>query len=415
MNNIIIKNANELVTCSGFDMKKGSEMDNLNVITDGCVVITEGKIEKVGKTKEVLKDLDLKGYKVVDATGKCVLPGFIDSHTHFIFSGYRDKEFNDRLKGKSYMDIAKEGGGIVSTVKDTREASLEELVSSGYERLSEMIKLGVTTVEGKSGYGLDIDTEMKQLLAMNKLNDIHQVDVVSTYMGAHEIPEEYKGRNKKYLDFLVKEAMPEIIEKDLAIFCDIFTEKNVFSIDESREYLKEAKKLGFKLKMHADEMFDLKGASLAAELGCTSADHLLNASKEGLLEMIDKDVVSTLLPLTAFSLKENFADAKFIIENGGALALATDYNPGSAHSYSIPLVIALATIYMDMTIEQTISALTINAAAAINKQGEIGSLDEGKKGDVIILNAPSYNFLSYCIGLNIVETVIKDGIIVVGK
>lgn len=414
-NNIIVKNAEELVTSSGFKAKAGKEMKEINVINDGCVVITNGIIEKVGPTKEVLKDFDLKGYEVIDATGKTVLPGFVDSHTHFIFGGYRDKEFNMRLNGASYTEIAQAGGGIISTVENTRNESFDELYNSGYKRLDSMIDFGVTTVEGKSGYGLDVKTELKQLEVMKKLDENHPVDVIRTYMGAHEVPVEYKGRTDEFVDFLIEEGLPSVKEKDLAEFCDIFTEEGVFNIEQSRKLLTAASDLGFKLKMHADEIVPIGGAELAAELKVTSADHLLKASDEGLTAMKDNNVVATLLPGTAFSLKEDFARARFIIDNGGILSLASDYNPGSCHTNSIPLTIALATIYMKMTIEETITALTLNAAAAINREEEVGSLDIGKKGDVVIIDAPSYNFLSYTIGVNLVDTVIKDGHVVLSK
>lgn len=414
-NNIIIKNANQLVTSSGFEAKKGSQMNDLGIIEDGCVVITDGIIEKVGKTKEVLRDFNMLGYDVIDATGKAVLPGFVDSHTHFIFGGYRDEEFNLRLKGATYTEISKAGGGIVSTVTNTRNATEDELIKSGLKRLDSMLNFGVTTVEGKSGYGLDRDTEIKQLEVMEILDEIHPLDIVRTYMGAHEVPVDYKGRTDEFVDFLVDEALEEIKEKDLAEFCDIFTEEGVFDIEQSRKVLSKAKELGFKLKMHADEIVPIGGAELAAEMGCVSADHLLKASDQGLEDMKDNNVVATLLPTTAFSLKEDFARGRYIIDNGGIVALASDYNPGSSHTNSIPLIIALATIYMNMTIEETITALTLNAAAALDREKEIGSLDVGKKGDLIILDAPRYNFLSYTIGVNLVKTVVKDGYVVLNK
>lgn len=415
MRNIIIKNAKEIVTSTGFSKKNGEEMKSIGIIEDGSIIITDGIIERVGKTKEVLKDFDTEGYEVVDASYKSVLPGFVDSHTHFIFGGYREEEFNLRLQGATYMEIMKSGGGISGTVKATRDATKDELFELGKKRLDSMMEFGVTTVEGKSGYGLETDTEIKQLEVMVDLDREHPIDIVRTYMGAHDVPVEYKGRTDEFVDYLIEEGLPKVKDKKLAEFCDIFTEENVFSIEQSRKLLSKAKDMGFKLKMHADEIVQLGGAELAAELGVLSADHLLQASDKGLLAMRDSGVIATLLPGTAFSLKEDYARARYIIDNGGAVALATDYNPGSCYTNSIPLLIALGTIYMGMSIEEVITALTINGAAAVGREDTVGSIDVGKLGDIIILDAPSYKFLSYNIAVNLVKTVIKKGKIVFDK
>lgn len=415
MRNIVIKNAKEIVTSTGFNKKAGEEMKNIGIIEDGSIIITDGIIEKVGKTKDIFKDFDTEDYEIIDASGRSVLPGFVDSHTHFIFAGYREEEFNLRLQGATYMEIMNSGGGISGTVQATRDATREELFELGKKRLNSMMEFGVTTVEGKSGYGLETATELKQLEVMRELDKKHPVDVVRTYMGAHDIPKEYKGRTDDFIDYLIKDGLPQVKERELAEFCDIFTEENVFSIEQSRKLLLKARDMGFKLKMHADEIVQLGGAELAAELGVVSADHLLQASDRGLSAMKDKGVIATLLPCTAFSLKEDYARARYIIDNGGAVALATDYNPGSSYTNSIPLLIALATIYMGMSIEEVITALTINGAAAVDRVDTIGSIDIGKKGDIIILDAPSYKFLSYNIAVNLVKTVIKDGKVVLNR
>lgn len=415
MRNIVIKNAKEIVTSTGFNKKTGEEMKNIGIIEDGSIIITDGIIEKVGKTKDIFKDFDTEDYEIIDASGRSVLPGFVDSHTHFIFAGYREEEFNLRLQGATYMEIMNSGGGISGTVQATRDATREELFELGKKRLNSMMEFGVTTVEGKSGYGLETATELKQLEVMRELDQKHPVDVVRTYMGAHDIPKEYKGRTDDFIDYLIKDGLPQVKERELAEFCDIFTEENVFSIEQSRKLLLKARDMGFKLKMHADEIVQLGGAELAAELGVVSADHLLQASDRGLSAMKDKGVIATLLPCTAFSLKEDYARARYIIDNGGAVALATDYNPGSSYTNSIPLLIALATIYMGMSIEEVITALTINGAAAVDRVDTIGSIDIGKKGDIIILDAPSYKFLSYNIAVNLVKTVIKDGKVVLNR
>jgi len=301
------------------------------------------------------------------------------------------------------------GGGIVSTVKSTKAATLSELVTSGKNRLDSMLKLGVTTVEGKSGYGLDLDTEIKQLKAMKEINKAHSMDVAVTFLGPHALPQEYKGKENEFIDFQIQEVLPKVVEENLAEFADIFCEKNVFDIEQSRRFLKKAKEMGLKLKIHADEIVQLGGAELAAELEAVSADHLLQVSEQGIDDMISKKVISTLLPSTAFCLKEKYADGRKMIDKGCAVALATDLNPGSSFTNSIPLIISLAALYMNLSPEEIISALTINGAAALDRAATVGSIDPGKKADILILDYPSYKFLPYHVGVNIVKIVIKDG------
>lgn len=412
--NTIIKNASQLVTCSGFKAKQGKEMSDLHIIDDGAVVIEEGIIKVVGKTGDVLNgiddaDLNIAKFDIIDAAGKAVLPGFVDSHTHFVFSGYRADEFSWRLRGDSYMEIMKRGGGILNTVKATRAANKEELIKTGLKRLDSMVSFGVTTVEGKSGYGLDHSTEIKQLEVMEELNRDHPVDIVGTFLGAHAVPEDYKGREDAYIDYMINTVIPEVTDRNLAQFCDIFCEKNVFSVEQSRRLLLKAKENGLKIKIHADEIVQLGGAELAAEIGAVSADHLLQASYKGITDMAQAGVVATLLPGTAFSLKEPYARGRYMIDKNCAVALATDLNPGSCFTESIPLIFALATLYMNISIEEAITALTINGAAALDRADTTGSLDVGKIGDVIILEYPSYKFIPYHIGVSTVEKVIKKG------
>ncbi|AHM58105.1 imidazolonepropionase HutI (plasmid) [Peptoclostridium acidaminophilum DSM 3953] len=414
-NKILIKNASELVTCSGFKAKHGSEMSDLHVINDGAVIVEDGVIKAVGTTEEILNKYKEAEYSVIDAGGKAVLPGFVDSHTHLVFGGYRAEEFSWRLRGDKYMDIMKRGGGIASSVKSTREASKQELMEAGLKRLNSMLSFGVTTVEGKSGYGLDFETEIKQLEVAKELNDAHPVDVVRTFMGAHAVPQEYKGREDEYIDFIIESVLPNVADKKLAEFCDVFCEDNVFSIEQSRKLLSKAKEIGLALKIHADEIVQLGGAELAVELGAVSADHLLQASDEGIKAMAESSVVATLLPCTAFSLKESYARGREMIDSGCAVGLATDFNPGSCFTESIPLVFALACIQMNLSIEEAITALTINGAAAVNRAEEIGSIDIGKKADIIILEFPSYKFIPYHVGVSTVEKVIKNGELVFDK
>lgn len=414
-NKILIKNANQIVTCSGNKQKKGKDMKELHVITDGAVIIQGNIITKVGKSRDILKDIDEKDYEVIDAKNKCVTPGFIDSHTHLVFGGYRADEYNMRLSGVDYMEIMKRGGGIQSSTEATKKATLEELIELGLKRLDSMVSFGVTSVESKSGYGLDLDTEIKQLKAMEKLDEIHPVDISKTFLGAHAVPPIYKGKEDEFIDFIIETVLPEVVNNDLAEFCDVFCEKNVFSVEQSRKLLKSAQKLGLKSKLHADEIVRIGGAELAAEIGAISADHLLRASDEGIKLMAEKNVVATLLPGTAFSLKEEYARARYIIDSGCAVALATDMNPGSCFTESIPLTIALATLYMNMSIEETINALTINGAAAIDKADTVGSIDEGKKADIVIHEFPTYNYIPYHIGVSTVEKVIKNGKLIFDK
>lgn len=410
--NVVLKNISELVTCSGFEKKSGSDMSELHLIENGAVIVKKGIIEKVGKNDDVLNGVDLSDFEVIDCTGKTVTPGFVDSHTHLVFGGYRAEEFSWRLRGDSYMSIMERGGGIINSVNGTKEASKEELVALGMKRLDSMTKLGVTTVESKSGYGLEKDVEIKQLEVTKELNEKHSLDLVSTFLGAHAVPNEYKGKSGEFIDYLIEEVLPLVKERNLAEFCDVFCEKNVFSIEESRKLLVAAKNMGMKLKLHADEIVQLGGAELAAELGAISADHLLQASDNGIKAMSEAGVVTTLLPCTAFSLKEDFARGRYMIDNNCAVALATDFNPGSCFTESIPLVISLATLYMKMSIEEVITALTINGAAALNLEKEIGSIDAGKKGDLIVHEFPSYKFLPYHIAMSTVEKVIKNGRII---
>ena len=412
--NLIIKNAAQLVTCSGFKAKQGKEMSSLHIIENGALVIENGTIRWVGKTDDILnsfkdKENTINEFNVIDAYGKAVLPGFVDSHTHFVFGGYRAEEFSWRLRGDRYMDILERGGGILSTVKATRAAKKETLIKTGMQRLNSMLSFGVTTVEGKSGYGLDLKTEVKQLEVMKELNRRHPIDVVSTFLGAHALPEEYKGRADAFIDDIIDHVLPVVIDGNLAEFCDVFCEKNVFSVEQSRRLLLKAKENGLKIKIHADEIEQLGGAELAAEIGAVSADHLLQASDKGINSIAKADVVATLLPGTAFCLKEPYAKGRYMIDNNCAVALASDLNPGSCFSESIPLIFALATLYINISTEEAITAFTINGAAALGRADSIGSLDIGKCGDVIILSYPSYQFIPYHVGISTVEKVIKRG------
>ena len=410
--NLIIFNA-RVVTPIGFSARCGKEMGELCIIDNATIEVTDGIISYVGPSRGESRDGYYQRYWHYNARGKCLLPGFVDSYTHFVFGGERAEEFSWRLKGESYMSIMERGGGIVSTVKATRECNFIQLRSKAESFLKQMSAMGVTTVEGKSGYGLDKDTELLQLKVMRSLNnDEHKrVDIVSTFLGTHAVPEEYRGRTDEYIDFIIRDVLPCVAKGELAEFCDVFCEQGVFSVEQSRRLLQAAKEYGLGLKLHADEIVPLGGAELAAELSAVSADHLLHASDEGIRAMRDAGTVATLLPLTAFALKENYARGREMIDAGCAVALATDLNPGSCFSGSIPLTFALACIYMQLTIEEAITALTLNGAAALNRADSIGSIEVGKKGDFVVLNTDNYHFLPYYVGMNCVNTTIKEGVI----
>lgn len=404
--NLIITNA-RIITPLGCKALKGKAMGELLTIPSGTVEVTDGVITYVGENRDHLP----KGYTVLDAGGKVLLPGFVDSHTHLVFGGFRPEEFMWRMRGDSYMSIMERGGGIVNTMKATREASHEELKQKAAHFLDVMSRMGVTTVEGKSGYGLDRDTELKQLEVMRDLNSdpLRKVDIATTFMGAHALPPEYKGRQTEYVDFIIDEMLPLVKEKGLAENCDIFCEKGVFTVEESRRLLSAAQKLGYGAKIHADEIVSFGGAELSGELKALSADHLLHASDEGIRAMADNDVVATLLPLTAFTLREEYARGRQMIDSGCAVALATDLNPGSCCSGSIPLTFALACIYMKLSVEEAITALTLNGAAAIGRAETIGSIEVGKKGDLVLLDTDTHYVLPYYTGMNSVEKTVKEG------
>ena len=406
---LLIENIGELVTVAGTTRRGREAMRDIRVLSGpASVLIRDGKIAYAGPSADC--PTVESGVQRVDAKGHSVLPGLVDSHTHLVFGGFREDEFQWRLAGESYMSIMEKGGGIAATTTATREASAEELTEAALLHLRSMLRMGVTTMEAKSGYGLDKETELRQLEVAKRLDEMQPIDVISTYLGAHDIAPEYQGDPDGYIDFIIREMLPIVKERGLARNVDIFTEKNVFDLEQSRRLLTAARDMGFATKMHADEIYPLGGAGLAADLGCLSADHLLKISDKDIDKMAKSHTVSTLLPLTAFSLMDDYAPARKMIDAGCAVALASDLNPGSCFSCSIPLMIALATIYMHMSVEEAVTALTINAATALGLQDEIGSIEEGKAGDVVILRYPSYKFLSYHFGMNIVETTVKGGI-----
>ncbi|CCQ94365.1 Imidazolonepropionase [[Clostridium] ultunense Esp] len=409
---IIIKNVDNLITLKGPNRPRTKEeMGDIGLINDGIVAIKGDKIIYVGKG-ELPSDIETHENTIfLDGKGKTVTPGLVDSHTHLVHGGSREHELSMKLKGAKYLDILEAGGGIHSTVKATKEASFGQLYDKAKKSLDIMLGFGVTTVEAKSGYGLeDFDTEIKQMEVANKLNEDHYVDIVSTFMGAHAIPPKYKDNPRAFIDIIIKEMIPQVADEKLAKFCDVFCEKGVFSVEESREILEAAIKHGLLPKVHADEIEPMGGAELAAEVGCVSADHLVAASEKGIRMMAEKGVIANLLPGTSFNLQSGkFAQARRMIEQGVPVALSTDYNPGSCPTENIQLVMSFASIIMKMTPEEVITAATINGAASVGLEEEIGSIEVGKKADIVIFDAPNLDYIIYHFGINHTDKVIKRG------
>lgn len=410
---LLIVNANELVTLGGNNQKPrtGKQMLDLGIMRNGALAVKDGTIAAVGSTSAITKVY--KAENVVNASGKTVLPGFVDPHTHLVFAGSREDEFQMRVEGVPYMEILDAGGGILRTVRETRRASVERLVENGTETLNAMLEHGTTTVEAKSGYGLTTKDELKILEAIQRLNEMHTVDLVPTFLGAHAVPPEFSNSPEDYVSLVISEMIPKVAGKGLAEFCDVFCERGVFTLDQARRILVAGKNSGLKPRVHADEISLLGGTELAASVGAVSADHMLFSSDKGIKAMADKGVLATLLPAAAFSLMSGrYADARKMINSDVPVALGTDFNP-SCWVENQQLVIAFACHFMKLTPAEAIIAATINAAHAVCRAGEIGSLEVGKKADMIVLNVPNHKFLGYRFGVNLVDKVIKNGRLVV--
>ena len=410
---LILKNIGKLVTMQGsssFRVKE--EMNKINIIENAYIAVKNGKILAIGVGDE-FGNLCGDDTKIHDAEGLLVTPGLIDPHTHLIHGGSRENEFSMKLNGVPYIEILNNGGGILSTVKATKEASEEELYKKAKKSLDRMLEFGVTTVEEKSGYGLELNTEIKQLEVARVLDKNHPVDLVHTFLGAHAVPEEYKENHKAYIDILVDVMMPKIKDMGLAEFCDVFCEEGVFTIEESEYILQKAKEMGYKLKIHADEIESLGGAELAAKLGCVSADHLMAASDEGIKMMAENNVVANILPATSFNLNKNYADCRKMIDMGAIVSLSSDYNPGSCPSENLQLVMQLGCLHLKMTPNEVLTAVTINAAYAIDRADKIGSIEVGKNADIVVLDARNVEYLMYHFGINHTKKVYKNGNLVV--
>lgn len=410
---IIIKNANEVLTLQGHSLrpKIGQELRELGIIKKGAIAINNGKIVDVDKTNAILKRYD--STEVINAENRIVLPGLVDPHTHLVYAGSREDELTMKLGGIPYLEILKRGGGILKTVRLTREASEKELFEQAKKRLNRALTHGTTTMEAKSGYGLTVRDEMKILRVNKMLDNAHPIEIISTFMGAHAIPQEFKDNPDAYVDLIINEMIPSVAKQNLAVFNDVFVEKGVFSAKQGYEILNVGKKYGLTPKVHADEFNDLGGARLAAEVSAISADHLLNSSEEGLKMMAEKKIIGVLLPATSMVLMNmKFANARKIIDLGVPVALATDLNP-NCWVENMQFIITLAVYFLRITPAEAISAATINAAHAIGKAKEIGSIERGKRANIIIMDIPNHMFIGYMFGCNLVKDVIVDGKIVV--
>lgn len=414
---ILINNANEVLTmeCDVKLPRRREQMSELGLKKEVSVLIEGDRIAMIAPLDEIKQEYPhlVSDAEVIDARGKIVMPGLVDCHTHLVHGGTREHELNMRLAGRSYMDIMNAGGGIHYTTTKTREASFDDLYDKTVQHLNEFLRHGVTTVEAKSGYGLDLENEMKQLEVVKKLQAEHVVDIVSTFMGAHAVPKEFKGNEDEFVKIIIEQMIPKVAELELAEFNDVFCEKGVFTPAQSRLILEAGKAYGLTPKIHADEIEPYEGAELAAEVGAISAEHLLVASDEGIAAMAKAGTIAVLLPGTAFFLRAPYARGRLMVDSGVPVAISTDFNPGSSPTISLPFIQNLACMNMGMTMEEVLCATTINAAHAIKRADQVGTLEKGKQADVLILDVPNYKQLQYFYGMNHTDTVIKAGNVVV--
>ena len=405
MSKLLLTNIGTLVTPLGTKARGGAEQGQIQRLTDAWVLVDGSTIAQVGTGTAP----DIPDAETVDAGGNLVTPGLVDAHTHLVFGGWRQNELGMKLHGKTYLEIQNAGGGIQSTTNATRRASEEELTQKAVQALDEMMGLGVTTCEAKSGYGLSLEHELKQLRVIRHLQEEHPMDVAATFMGAHLVPAEYKHNREEYIRLVCEEMIPAVQEQGLARFCDVFCEADTFTVEESRQVLSAGLKHGLRPKIHADEIEAIGGSVLAGEIGAISAEHLIVCPPEGIESMARGGVIACLLPATSFYLGASFAPARDMIAAGVPVAMASDFNPGSCPCLNLQFVINLGCLRYRMTPEEVLTAVTLNGAAAIDMAGRVGSVEPGKQGDLVVWDAPDLDYICYRVGSNLVRTVIKGG------
>lgn len=413
---LLITNIGTALTLAGPQRARvGAEMKEVGAVSQAAIAIVDGTIYAIGTETDVLAQISAYDVaKRIDAGGRLVTPGLVDPHTHLVHGGSREHELALKIEGVPYLEILARGGGILSTVRATTAASEAELYDQAWQSLNEMLLHGTTTVEAKSGYGLDLDVELKQLRVAHELDAEHPIDIVHTFMGAHAIPTAYKEDPEQFVNLLVDVMIPEVAKRGMAEFCDVFCEQGVFSVEQSRRILTAARAHGLKLKIHADEIVSLGGAELAAELQCRSAEHLMATSEQGITRMAESGVIGVLLPATSFNLATGtYAPARAMIDAGMAIALSTDYNPGSSPTESMQFVQTCACLYLRMTPAEVLTATTINAAFAIDRGDTVGSLEVGKQADIVLWKTDNFDYVPYHFGINHVDKVFKGGRLVV--
>ena len=409
---LLVRGANQVATPTGSGARRGPEFAALTVHPQAVVRCENGRVAFVGDEAEHRHRFG-EPEETLEADGGCVLPGFVYPHTHPVWAGSREEEFDRRLQGETYMDIAFSGGGINSTVRATRAASSEELLTAALVRLDRFLTHGTTTIEAKSGYGLDLETEVRMLEVIRDANRIHPIDLHPTCLAAHEVPPEHRNDPEVWVRRLIDEIHPEIAKLGLAEAVDVFCEEGVFDLEQTRRMLTGVDSFGWRIHLHADELTPLGGAELAVEFGALSADHLMCITPEGVAALAGSETVAVLLPGTSFFLRSPWAPARTLVDSGCAVALATDCNHGSSPTESMPMILALATLGMGLGVAEAITAATLNAAAALGRADEIGSIEEGKCADLVVLDAPTYHNLVYHFGVNPVRHVVKGGRVVV--
>ena len=408
MSKLLLTNIGMLATPLGKGPKSGSEQGEIQILKDAWVLCEDGVIAQVG-TGPAPAAADAQ---VVDAQGGLVTPGLVDAHTHLVFGGWRQNELGLKLHGKTYLEIQNAGGGIQSTTNATRQATEEELTAKAAKALDEMLSFGVTTCEAKSGYGLALEHELKQLRAIRRLQETHPMDVAATFMGAHLVPAEYKHDREAYVRLVCEEMMPAVKEQGIAQFCDVFCEADTFTVEEARQVLEAGLKNGLRPKIHADEIEAIGGSQLAGEIGAISAEHLIVCPPEGIASMARGGVIACLLPATSFNLGSTFAPARDMVNAGVPVAMATDFNPGSCPCLNLQFVINLGCLKYKLTPEEVLTAVTLNGAAAIDMADKVGSVEPGKQADLVIWDAPDLDYICYRVGSNLTRSVIKKGTVV---